>query len=151
MRQKLLLLLLGVLSTLPALSKELPRLFKYTYEGNTITYSVIDEDAKTCSVTSENSTATSENGISGALVLPANPKDGDIEFTLTHIAYSAFSGCIDLKSVVIPNSVTSIGSRAFYGCSGLLKVEIPNSVTAIGEYAFCRCSNLQAAIIPNQG
>ena len=54
----------------------------------------------------------------------------------TSIPSSAFSGCENLTSVTIPDSVTSIGEDAFRGCSSLTSVTIPNSVTSIGDYAF---------------
>ncbi|MDY4592196.1 MAG: leucine-rich repeat domain-containing protein [Eubacteriales bacterium] len=41
------------------------------------------------------------------------------------IEYEAFSGCIGLKSITIPESVTSIGYGAFKGCSNLTKMIIP--------------------------
>ena len=52
------------------------------------------------------------------------------------IAEKAFSGCSDLTSVTLPNSVLSIGASAFWGCSSLTSIIIPNSVTSIGTYAF---------------
>ena len=62
--------------------------------------------------------------------------------TATKISLSAFSGCSNLTSVSIPNSVTSIGDRAFFGCSGLTNLNIPDSVTSIGEFAFDGCDKL---------
>lgn len=44
MKQKILLFLLGSLLSLSAMARD----FKYTYEGQTLTYTVIDEEAKTC-------------------------------------------------------------------------------------------------------
>ena len=61
----------------------------------------------------------------------------------------AFSGCLDLTSLIIPNSVISIDALAFYGCSGLTSITFPNSVTSIGEGAFDHCSGLSSIIIPN--
>ena len=72
-----------------------------------------------------------------------NISDGD-----TEIGEGAFSDCIDLTSVTIPNSVTSIGEKAFYGCIGLTSVTIPNSVTEIGEGAFDGCIGLTSVFIP---
>ena len=60
-----------------------------------------------------------------------------------------YSGCSNLTSVTIPNSVTSIGNSAFYYCSNLTSVTIPSSVTSIGGYAFQRCSSLTSVTIGN--
>ena len=65
------------------------------------------------------------------------------------IGSAAFSGCDELTSVTIPNSVTTIGCAAFYDCSGLTSVTIPNSVTTIGEKAFSGCVELTSVTIPN--
>ena len=56
---------------------------------------------------------------------------------------------VDLKHIVIPNSVTSIGKWAFYDCNGLTSVTIGNSVTSIGDYAFRDCSSLISLRIPD--
>ena len=147
MRQKLLLLLLGVLSSLPTLARD----FEYEYEGQTIIYTVLNEEAKTCKTKDgENSVsigAWAGNKVSSDLYLPVNPKDGDVEYTLTSIGKYAFLSCRDLNSVVIPNSVQTIGNGAFEGCSGLTSVVIGESVTSIGEYAFDSCSSLPSVVI----
>ena len=69
--------------------------------------------------------------------------------SVTSIGNYAFSGCSGLTSITIPNSVTSIGEYAFSDCSGLTSITIPNSVTSIGEYAFKYCSSLTSVTIPN--
>ena len=60
--------------------------------------------------------------ISGDLILPANPKDGEVAYTLTTIGDNAFLSCSSLTSVSIPNSVTTIGNRAFSYCNSLTSV-----------------------------
>ena len=66
-----------------------------------------------------------------------------------YIANHLYLNDIEIKDLVIPNSVTSIGENAFYYCSGLTSVTIPNSVTSIGNYAFQYCSALTSITIPN--
>ena len=68
---------------------------------------------------------------------------------VVRIGFGAFQYCLDLKNVVIPDSVTTIGSSAFYGCSGLTSVSIPDSVTSIGDWAFYGCSGLTSVSIPD--
>ena len=67
---------------------------------------------------------------------------------LTSIENYAFSGCTNLTSIVIPNSVKSIGEEIVSGCTNLASLDIPNSVTTIGAYAFWH-SGLTELSIPN--
>ena len=140
MKQKLLFLLVTLAFLLPARLSA----FEYTYEGVTLNYEVIDEEAKTCQVS-----GLSDRSVSGELVIPEVTNDGTTDYTVISIGDYAFSNCSGLTSVVIGNSVTSIGNDAFINCSGLISVEIPNSVTSIGNDAFNNCSGLISVEIPN--
>ena len=64
------------------------------------------------------------------------------------IAERAFSGCIGLTSITIPNSIIAIGSAAF-SYTGLTSITIPNSVTDIGSLAFLGCTDLNSVTILN--
>lgn len=76
----------------------------------------------------------------GSYLIEANmdsvPNDYTVLEGTCNIAKSAFSGCYDLNSVSIPDSVVSIGEDAFYDCEKLSSVSIPSSVTSIGVRAF---------------
>lgn len=60
----------------------------------------------------------------------------------------AFSYCSNLTSMVIPGGVTEIPGGAFAGCYKLVSVSIPQGTTSIGSFAFGNCSSLEAINIP---
>lgn len=61
---------------------------------------------------------------------------------------SAFSGCSQLKNVVIPSNVTVIPSQAFYQCVNLSSISFPSTVTTIDERAFKQCFKLSIIALP---
>lgn len=65
------------------------------------------------------------------------------------IGESAFSCCLSMTSIEIPNSVTSIGNSAFHDCVNLTSITIPSSVTSIGNGAFIYCYSLTSITIPS--
>ena len=73
-------------------------------------------------------------------------KKYDLEGMRTDGPTGSFSNK-DLKSVVIPDSVTTIETSAF-GSNQLTSVTIPNSVTTIGNYAFAS-NQLTSVTIPD--
>ena len=120
---------------LPAFARD----FSYTFEGKTLTYTVIDEESKTCR-TKEGSEVDYSPGniISGELTIPATVSDGTSNYTVTEIGDYSFVS-LPITSVILPNSLTNIGKRAFYN-SGLTSVTIPANVTSIGIDAFVDCN-----------
>ena len=83
-----------------------------------------------------------------------NVKSYVIPSSVTRIGDSAFYGCNSLSEIVIPSSVTSIGHHAFYGCRSLSEIVIPSSVTSIGDSAFYKCKfpdNLKQELISRFG
>ena len=61
---------------------------------------------------------------------------------LSVLPTEAFLECTNIKSVILPNTLTAIGTQAFWG-SSLVSISIPASVETIEGGAFCRCTALQ--------
>jgi len=67
---------------------------------------------------------------------------------ITSIGYESFSGCSNLKSINIPDTVNKIESSSFHKCSSLESIKIPGNVRTIGTAAFQYC-NLKSIKIPD--
>lgn len=105
------------------------------------TYEQIPGDGET-----EMTVTVCEDKTIDSLIIPEQVRiDGKI-YTVSGIGYGLFESYKNLKSVVIPSSVTTIDDYAFYYCTGLKKIFIPNSVTTIGAKAFSGCVDLDVTI-----
>ena len=83
-----------------------------------------------------------------------NIKSYIIPSSVTSIGDHAFYDCCSLSEIVIPSSITSIGDSAFSWCDSLSEIVIPSSVTSIGKGAFCHCNfsdNLKQELISRFG
>jgi hypothetical protein len=71
---------------------------------------------------------------------------------LVRIEKSAFSLCLDLKSIFIPAHVEFIGDSVFSDCSSLtqLTFESGSHLTDIGKLAFDCCRSLTSICIPRE-
>ena len=61
----------------------------------------------------------------------------------------AFSYCIGLKEVHIPETVRAIGESAFMNCKLLQDVKLPNRLTVISRRTFCNCYALKSVYLPD--
>ena len=68
-----------------------------------------------------------------------NVRDG-----VTDIPKDTFGLCVDLKSIILPDSLASIGGSAFIGCSPLQSIVPPPLITSVEEDTFSNCSSRES-------
>ena len=66
------------------------------------------------------------------------------------IELSAFSPCMDLKSVRFPSSLKVLGEFAFSGCRRLTDIEFPEGLEEICRSAFSMCLMLKNVTLPKR-
>ncbi len=69
--------------------------------------------------------------------------------TLRRIENMAFADCIDLTSIVIPDSVEYIGIGAFDNCYSLVSAKLPDGLKRIEDHLFADCHSLATITIPD--
>lgn len=72
----------------------------------------------------------------GDIIIPSTVTYYGKSYPVVSIGDYAFSGCENLTSVIIPNSVSTIGYGAFKGCKSLSSVTLPSSIKRINSDAF---------------
>lgn len=134
MKKKLLLTLLILFSIM------LCSMAQSTVTLSGITYNVYENAATVISKSPK---------YSGNVVIPSSIYYRGKEYDVILIENGAFSGCEELTTIIIPNSVSSIGNYAFMTCTGLTSIIIPESITDLGPQAFQGCTGLTSITIPN--
>lgn len=79
----------------------------------------------------------------GAFLGDGTLREIHLSNTIGTIASIAFSGCYNLKSITLPNSVWEISAEAF-ASSGLTSITIPSSVSSLSHEAFNGCADLKS-------
>lgn len=67
---------------------------------------------------------------------------------VTEVGDYAFNECINLTSIIFPNSLKSIGEWAFYYCTNLANPTLPNGLTTLKIGAFAECNAFEEITIP---
>lgn len=68
---------------------------------------------------------------------------------LSHIPDYTFKDCVNLQSLVLPNTVLSIGYETFYGCASLSHCDLGSGLQTIGSFAFENCTSISSIRIPD--
>ena len=109
----------------------------------------------------------------GEVIIVDSVKQGSKKYPVTRIGEGAFSGCVEVTGIKMPNTIKEldinafrscialenitlpeqlkiINDNVFNGCKALKTITIPEDVIYIGNHAFAYCQNLQELIIPDK-
>ena len=89
--------------------------YAYDAEIDGIYYNFSTDSTATITYQGFDSAGNPKSDCSGAVVVPENVIYDNKIYSVTVIGGYAFSGCRELTSITIPNSVTTIGNGAFNG------------------------------------
>ena len=87
-----------------------------------------------------------DNPYSGNITIPKSVTVQGKTLPVTQIGENAFSGCKQLLTINLPNSITKINKRAFYECTSLKNLTLPEGVTDIRDWAFFGCNSIGPSI-----
>lgn len=127
------LFLIGLLQiTFPVYS------FEYTYEGNTLEYTVLSSEGMTSYV----SVKAAGGDIAGALVIPSTFELGGRRYVVTTVEEEGFAYNRKITSVDVPNTIITIRDKGFYACDKMTSISLKEGLREIGDRAFCNDSAL---------
>lgn len=124
--------------------------FRVLNKGKLIYYNVVSEGNLTIEVTySGNAYNAVPNEYADNIEIPEKVSQLGKDYTVVGIGKDAFRGCIRLRSVKMPKTVSNIDESAFEGCQGLVTVQLPEGVEEIKKETFAGCENLSYIKIPS--
>ena len=99
-------------------------------------YYNLNEENKTAEVTYEKYGSASNYSGFTKIVIPSSVIYNSVTYSVTSIGGMAFSGCENLRHIVLPSSLQKIGRLAFESCPLLQTIHIPANVQTIEIPAF---------------
>ena len=64
------------------------------------------------------------------------------------LARDTFTGCVNLKEIVFPDTMSEIGEMALMSCVSLQEVHLPASLKVLRESVFQNCESLEKLTLP---
>ena len=107
----------------------------YDFETNGIKYTLAGPNIVEVSGASDKSIEI--------ITIPATVENDGKQYTVARIGAAAFMNYVNLKEIVLPETVKSLDQYAFAGCTALTSFKLPEGITEITEAVFSGCSSLQ--------
>lgn len=114
----------------------------YDFSVDGFYYSIISEDEQTVALTK------GEVLYSGDLTVPESVEYNGKVYSVVALDDNCFHFCKELKSVIVPETVTSLGNSIFAMCTQLESVIINSNITVLPENMFYSCNMLKSFDIP---
>jgi len=114
-------------------------------ETGEVTYRVLSESEKTCTVISRGSYTSA---IPECYIINSYANRGHTRFKVVSVADSAFYRDTVVTSLSIAEGITTLGKLSFMFCANLRYVSLPTSLTYISSDAFSSCYKLQEVVLP---
>ena len=118
--------------------------FEYTYEGNTLEYTILSDNT----VSVKHGTAK----LKGIVKVPAQVVDPNtsISYNVVSVAAEGFrhNEADRYTSIELPEGLQEIGGKAFVHCTNIVgEVILPSTLKQIGSRAFYNCQNITNLVI----
>ena len=88
-------------------------------------------------------------GIGNGAFSGINIKSVVMPNTIVSMGENCFRACSELETITLSNALETIPSYSFYGCSKLANITIPNGIKYIGDNVFQYCSSLTSLVFPD--
>ncbi|MBR6639711.1 MAG: leucine-rich repeat protein [Muribaculaceae bacterium] len=86
----------------------------------------------------------------GDITIPASVTYANLDYEIIAVSDSAFYRCEGLTAITLPESLKTIGKRSFSLCLNIKSIIVPNSVISIDGAAFANCTSLESITLPNE-
>lgn len=137
---------------LAILSAALTPIYGWDIKYNGLYYNILSEAERTAEVTywrhEDPNYCNNSDYVKGDLIIPGWVPYNGKNYKVVAIGDRAFEVCHQLKSVMLPSTLTTIGKNAFEYCWELDTANLPYHLTTIGENAFYGCENLYSLDLP---
>lgn len=109
---------------------------------------VVVREGTTGFASSETGEFSPYTGITGVFAQNTQLKSVVLPNTITSIPAGVFNSAVNMESITLQEGITTIGDRAFYN-TGLKSVSLPDSVESIGASAFQGCTDMTDVKLPS--